>query len=171
MVKTEGNRHRLMTLAWFSQWGGNGVVSFYFTAVLKTVGITESSEQLIISASLQIWNLLCGVTAASFVSRLGKRPLFHALAIIMLLGYILITGLSGSFAQTRDKSVGIAVVPFLLIYFAGHGIALTPLLVAYLCEIWQFTLRSKGLSLTWIASCLFASFNSLVNPIALDAIS
>lgn len=45
------------------------------------------------------------------------------------------------------------------------------MLIAYPCEIWQFSLRTRGLSITWIASCLFASFNSLVNPIALENIS
>jgi Na+/melibiose symporter-like transporter len=127
MFKTKGNRRRLLitlTLSWFSQWGGNGVVSFYLTTVLDTVGITESSEQLIITASLQIWNLICGFLAASFVSRLGKRPLFHASAAVMLLSYICITGLSGAFAEHHNKSVGVAVVPFLFIYFSGYGIAL-----------------------------------------------
>jgi MFS family permease len=127
MFKTKGNRRRLLitlTLSLFSQWGGNGVVSFYLTTVLKTVGITKPSEQLIITATLQIWNLLCGAIAASFVNRVGKRPLFHASVVVMLLSYSSITGLSAAFAEGHNRSVGIAVVPFLFIYFAGYGVAL-----------------------------------------------
>ena len=37
---------------------------------------------------------------------------------------IIITGLSGSFAQTGTASTGVAVIPFLFIYFAGYDIAL-----------------------------------------------
>ncbi|PYI10923.1 general substrate transporter [Aspergillus sclerotiicarbonarius CBS 121057] len=173
MFKTPGNRRRLLisvSLAWFAQWGGVGVVAFYLTDVLKSVGITQANDQLVITACLQKWNLLCAVIAACFMNRVGKRPLFHASAIVMLASYILITGLSGSFAANDSRSVGIAVVPFLFVYYAGYSVALTPLLTAYPCEIWQFNLRSKGLSLTWISSSVFAVFNSLVNPIALEAI-
>ncbi|KAL7650983.1 hypothetical protein ACMYSQ_010737 [Aspergillus niger] len=174
MLKTKANRRRLvitLSIALFSQWAGNGVVSFYLTKVLQTVGITKSSEQLVITACLQIWNLICGIGAALLVDLVGKRSLFHASAIIMIISYVMITAFSASFAEHHERSVGIAVIPFLFIYFAGYGIALTPLLIAYPCEIWQFSLRTRGLSITWIASCLFASFNSLVNPIALENIS
>ena len=127
MLKTRGNRRRFwitVSLALFSQWGGNGVVSFYLTMVLDTIGITKASDQLIITASMQIWNLLCGIIAASFVTRLGKRPLFHASAAVMFVSYASITGLSGAFAADNNASVGIAVVPFLFIFFAGYGMAL-----------------------------------------------
>jgi MFS family permease len=53
MVRTKGNRWRLaitMSLAIFSQWSGNGVVSYYLALVLETVGITKTSDQLMISA-------------------------------------------------------------------------------------------------------------------------
>lgn len=42
----------------------------------------------------------------------------------MLTSYIIVTGLSGSFAQTGHSSTGLAVVPFLFLYFAGYDIAL-----------------------------------------------
>ncbi|KAK9239406.1 general substrate transporter [Lipomyces kononenkoae] len=173
MVKTKGNRRRLLitlSLALFSQWCGNGVVSYYLAKILGTVGITSAKSQLIITVSLQVSNLLCAVIAACFVGRIGKRLLFRASAVMMLVSYVLITGLSGSFAENGHAAIGIAVIPFLFIFFAGYAIALTPLLIAYPCEIWQFNLRSRGLTLTWIAAVVFASFNGLVNPIALDAI-
>jgi MFS family permease len=53
MVRTKGNRWRLaitMSLAIFSQWSGNGVVSYYLALVLDTVGITKTADQLMISA-------------------------------------------------------------------------------------------------------------------------
>ncbi|PWY69968.1 MFS general substrate transporter [Aspergillus eucalypticola CBS 122712] len=131
----------------------------------------KSSEQLIITACLQIWDLICGIGAALLVDLVGKRPLFHSSAIIMTISYIMITAFTASFEEHHERSVGTAVIPLLFIYFASYGIALIPLLIAYPCEIWQFSLRIRGLSITWISSCLFASFNSLDNPIALETIS
>jgi MFS family permease len=127
MIKTKGNRHRLfisVALGIFAQWSGNGVVSYYLTLVLDTVGITSITDQTLISACLQIWNLIFAVTAAFCVDKLGRRKLFLASAATMLTSYIIITGLSGSFAQTGTASTGVAVIPFLFIYFAGYDIAL-----------------------------------------------
>jgi hypothetical protein len=127
MFKTKGNRWRLaisVTLGFFGQWSGNGVVSYYLALVLDTVGIKSVTQQTLISACLQIWNLIFAVGAAFSVDKLGRRTLFLASATTMLISYIVITGLSASFAQTNHAAVGTAVIPFLFIFFAGYDIAL-----------------------------------------------
>lgn len=127
MLRTPGNRHRLfisITLGFFDQWAGNGPLSYYLTLVLKLVGITQTSNQLIISASLQIWNIFFALGAALCVDRVGRHKLFVTSAAIMLGTYVIITGLTGSFVTTNHAPTGIAVVPFIFIYFAGYDIAL-----------------------------------------------
>lgn len=127
MFKTKGMRWRLgisITLGIFSQWSGNGVVSYYLALVLQTVGITSVTHQTLISALLQVWNLFWAIGAAAMVERLGRRFLFVTSAAIMLCSYIIITGLSGSFANTGNAAVGTAVIPFLFIFFLGYDIAL-----------------------------------------------
>ncbi|KAF5573552.1 hexose transporter [Fusarium subglutinans] len=173
MFKTKGNRWRLLisvTLGIISQWSGNGVVSYYLALVLKTVGITSVTDQTLISACLQVWNLLWAVGAAVSVEKLGRRPLFLTSAVTMLVSYIIITGLSGSFANTGSSAVGTAVIPMLFIFFAGYDIALTPLVISYPVEIWQFRLRSRGFSVLWLSGILAGIFNMFVNPIALESI-
>lgn len=46
----------------------------------------------------------------------------------------------------------------------------TPFLTSYPCEIWPYRLRSRGLTVTWVATIIGMFFNTFVNPIALDAI-
>ncbi|KAL4867844.1 hypothetical protein BDV12DRAFT_186395 [Aspergillus spectabilis] len=133
MIKTPGNRHRLLitvTLGIISQWAGNGVVSYYLALLLDTVGITETKDQLLISACLQVWNLIFGAIGATLVDRAG----------IMLVSYTIITGLSGAFDQTGSAPTGTAVIPD------------PPMLTAYPCEIWPFALRSRGLSVAWLSA-------------------
>lgn len=125
--KTPGNRHRLLisiTLGIFSQWCGNGVVSYYLAIVLRTVGITSVTHQTLIAGLLQVWNLIFASAAALSVDKLGRRPLFLASASIMLVAYILVTALSGSFAESGSPATGVAVIPFLFMFFAGYDIAL-----------------------------------------------
>jgi hypothetical protein len=49
LFTTVGNRKRMIiivALAFFSQWSGNGLVSYYLTVVLDTIGITNPTIQV-----------------------------------------------------------------------------------------------------------------------------
>lgn len=127
MFKTPGNRKRLfisVTLGIFSQWVGNGVVSYYLALVLKTVGITSVTNQTLLAGFLQVWNLLFSVGAALSVDRLGRRFLFLTSAATMCVSFIVVTALSATFASTGHAATGTAVIPFLFFFFAGYDIAL-----------------------------------------------
>lgn len=127
LVSTAGNRHRLLisiSLAVFSQWCGSGVVSYYLTLILSAVGVTSVTNQLIISGSLQIWNFLLAFVGACAVERVGRRRLFQLSAGIMLVSFAVITGLTAGFEKSQNAPIGLAVVPFLFIFFGGYDIAL-----------------------------------------------
>lgn len=127
MLSTPANRRRLLitiSLGIFSQWVGNGVVSFYLSAVLNSVGISTVTDQTLISGCLQIWNIGLAILGASLVEKVGRRPLFLTSFAIMFASYIIILVCSAEFAQSGEKSVGIVVVPFLFIFFAGYDIAM-----------------------------------------------
>lgn len=139
--------------------------------ILNTIGITSVTEQTLINGFLQLWNLIMSVVGACLVDRAGRRALFLTSTIIMLISYIFITALSGSFTQTGTAAVGTAVIPFLFIYYAGYDIAFTPLILAYPAEIWTYSLRAKGVAISSIANFGALLFNQLINPIAFEAIS
>jgi hypothetical protein len=134
MLKTKGNRHRVfigITPGVFAQWNGVGIVSYYLAPVLKTVGVTDVTNQTMISGFLQVWNLIIAVSAAFSIDRLGRRFLFLVSCGGVLTGYVVISGLSGSFAHTNKAGTGIAVIPFLFIYYGFYDIAFTPMVVSY----------------------------------------
>ncbi|KAH6698247.1 sugar transporter [Leptodontidium sp. MPI-SDFR-AT-0119] len=152
MASARVNRHRLfitISLGFFSQWTGNGVVSYYLPLVLNTVDITSTTSQTLISACLQIWNLIFSAGASLLVDKLGRRVLFLLSLVVMFVSYIVITGLSGSFATTGSAGVGTAVVPFLLIYFAEYDLALAEALskeIEYKDDAWAAGMRRHGAS-------------------------
>ncbi|OLN95585.1 Lactose permease 15 [Colletotrichum chlorophyti] len=183
LYSTPGNRHRLfisISLGVFAQWYDfpympanmkqlTGLKVWRWSD-LASVGIESVDDQTLISACIQIWNLLCATGAAIMVDKVGRRALFLASGIIMLISFSIVTGLSGSFATTGNSPTGMAVIPFLFVFYLGYDIALTPLIVAYPVEIWPYRLRAKGLTvaLTTTIACIF--FNTFVNPIALESI-
>jgi MFS family permease len=146
-------------------------VSYYLPIVLDTVGVTSVTDQTLINGFLQLWNLIIAVLAATQVDRLGRRPLLLVSSFGMLACYIIITGLAGSFAEHGNSSVGIAVIPFLFIYYGFYDIAYTPLIVSYPAEIWPYHLRSKGIAVSLCSTFVALFFNLFVNPIALTNIA
>ena len=91
--------------------------------------MTSVTKQTLISGFLQLFDLIVAVSAATKVDRLGRRTLLLTSSVGMLICYIIITGLSGSFATTGNSATGLAVIPMLFIYYGFYDIAFTPLVV------------------------------------------
>lgn len=173
LVSTPGNRKRTLIavcVGLMAQWNGIGVVSYYLTLVLNTVGITDTFDQTLINGLLQIFNFIAGLSAAFLVDRLGRRTLFLWSGVGMLVSYIVWTACSAVNSESGNKAAGIVVVVCLFTYYFHYDIAWTPLLFGYPTEIFPYSLRSKG-----IAVELFAIYGSLIiaafaNPIGLENI-
>lgn len=174
LVKTGPNRRRTIIaiiVGWFAQWNGIGVVSYYLTLVLNTIGITSVDQQALINGLLQLFNFAVAVFGgAMMVDRLGRRSLFLIGTGGMLCAYVPWTVLTSNFVQTKNPLVGNSVVAFIFIAYFFYDIAWTPLLQAYPVEIFPYTLRSRGLSVALTSSYLGLITGQFVNPIALKAI-
>lgn len=79
--------------------------------------------------------------------------------------------MQGEFAKHKHPNVGIAVIPFLYIFYAFYDICLTILPTLYIPEIMPFHLRSKGMAIYGFSQAVAVSFNQWVNPVALAAIA
>lgn len=146
-------------------------MSYYLTLILRIIGITSVTQQTLIKGFLQVWNLIMAVIGSLLVDSFGRRKLFILSTCIMLVSYIIITGLSGSFASNPVPAVGTSIITFLFIYYGGYDIAFTPLLVSYPAEIWTYSFRAKRMALTTMSTYLALLFNQFVNSIALEAIA
>ncbi|KAF6808286.1 lactose permease [Colletotrichum sojae] len=174
LVRGSANRRRTliaMCVGLFSQINGVAVVSYYLTLVLNTIGITEAKDQTLINGLLQIYNwIISTFLGALMVDRLGRRPLFLIATGGMLTSYIIWTALTASFVSTRNETTGRAVVGFIFIFYFFYDIAWTPLLQAYPVEIFPYTLRGRGLSLTYVVAFSGLIVGNQVNPIAMKSI-
>jgi len=174
LVSTKGNRKRLLlvvAIAWFSQWSGNGLVSYYLNKVFDSIGITSETIQLLITGILAIWNLFWAVLASFFVERLGRRFLFITSAGGMFIFFLLQTVCSARFAITQSPAAAHAVIAFIFLFYAAYDIAFTPLIVSYTVEILPYSLRAKGFNVFNFTISVALIFNQYVNPIALQRIA
>ncbi|KAG6863537.1 hypothetical protein C0991_005222, partial [Blastosporella zonata] len=188
LFATPGNRRRMriiVALAFFSQWSGNGLVSYYLNKVFDGIGITNPTTQLLINGILQIWNMGWALLAAALVDKIGRRVLFLTSTVGMIIFYTLQTAMSGVFQKSSitvvaadgtsnivggNQGAAHSVIAFIFLYYAAYDIAFSPLIVSYTLEILPFHLRAKGFSVFNFAISLSLIFNQYVNPIALDAL-
>ncbi|KAG8856603.1 hypothetical protein FRB96_006363 [Tulasnella sp. 330] len=170
LFATKGNRRRMriiVALGFFSQWSGNGLVSYYINLVLETAGIEQTSLKTLINAILQLFNFFMAIGSAAIVDRVGRRTLFLISNCGMLVAFGLWTMLSALREQTGSKVAGQATVGIIFLYYGFYDIAYSPLLVAYTVEILPFNVRAKGFAVMNFTVSFALIFNQYVNPVAL----
>ncbi len=173
-LKTRGNRYRLfliVTLGFFSQWSGGGLVAYYFNLILKSIGTKDADTSLQLNGALNILSLFVSVGCAFLVDKLGRRPLFLISSSSMLVIYVVWTFCTALYQVDHNMSAGKVVVAMIFLYSISYAIAWSGLLVAYTVEILPFKLRAKGLMLmnVFVQSALV--FNQYANPVGWKAFS
>ncbi|GBE89823.1 hypothetical protein SCP_1701480 [Sparassis crispa] len=174
LVKTAGNRRRILiitAIGFFSQWSGNGLVSYYLHDVFDAIGIKSEAIQLLITAILAVWNLFWAIGISFYVDRLGRRPLFLAAAGGSCIFFTVQTICSAQFAIHGTPAAAHAVIASIFLYYAAYDLAFTPLLVTYTVEILPFPIRAKGLNISGVVISSALIFNQYVNPIALSKLA
>ncbi|KAH6869694.1 general substrate transporter [Thelonectria olida] len=170
---TPGNRKRLVIvvcLGVFSQWSGNGLVSYYLVRVLETVGITESREKNIINGCLMIFNWITSVASAFLTARLKRRTQFLTSGFGMLAVFASQTLCAGLFNDHGNIHAGKAVIAMLFLFYFFFNLAFNALLYSYPIEVLPYPIRAKGFSLLMFFGKASNFINILVNPIGLQAI-
>ncbi|KZS92517.1 general substrate transporter [Sistotremastrum niveocremeum HHB9708] len=174
LFSTPGNRKRMrivIAIALFSQWSGNGLVSYYINLVLEGVGVDNAGTRSQINGALQIFNFIVAINASLLVERVGRRKLFLASNIGMLISFCMWTLTTALWNTDNNKSAGKATIFLIFVFYLSYDLAYTPLLVVYSIEILPFNIRAKGFAVMNLVVCLSLAFNQFVNPVALDRIS
>ncbi|KAJ7900712.1 hypothetical protein B0H14DRAFT_2330992 [Mycena olivaceomarginata] len=107
--------------------------------------ITSPNSQLGINGGLSILSLIVSVTSAMLCDRVGRRPLFLAATIGMLVCFIGWTVCSALYQDSGNVGAGRAVIAFIWLFSVSYALAWSGLLVAYTVEIMPFKIRAKGL--------------------------
>ncbi|KAJ9503655.1 hypothetical protein H2202_000794 [Exophiala xenobiotica] len=174
LVSTNVNRRRVLIAACvglFSQWSGNGLVSYYLSKVLASVGITAKRTQNEINLGLSCWNLVTGVTGAFLTHKLPRRRQYLTSYTGMTIMFACWTAASAVYAKDHsNNSAAKAVVALIFIYYGFYNLMM-PLTYVFICEVFPFIHRSKGVAITQFFSRGGSSFNQFVNPIGLQNIT
>lgn len=174
--KTAGNRKRfwiVLAVSFFSQWSGNGLISYYLTLILNSIGYTAESTQTLINALLTLWGLIWGLAFSMIVNRFGRRTLFLVSTAGSLACYVVWTGLEATYEIHANLSTGSGgppgiakgVVAIIFLYQLIFSLGWGALQVTYVVEILPYTLRARGLVLYNLFVALALIFNQYANPV------
>ncbi|KAJ4395954.1 hypothetical protein N0V93_000170 [Gnomoniopsis smithogilvyi] len=177
--QTLGNRKRfwiILAVSFFSQWSGNGLISYYLSLILDSIGYTAQSTQTLVNALLTLWNLFWGIAFSLIVNRFGRRTLFLASTAGCLVCYIIWTVLEAKYEMSTNLYTGAggppglakAVVAIIFIYNLVFSVGWGPLQVTYVVEILPYNLRARGLVLYNLFVALALIFNQYANPIGIE---
>lgn len=113
-----------LAIAVFSQWSGNGIISYYLAPMLETIGIDKQSDQTLLNGLLAIWNFAIAVTASLLVERVGRRPMFIVSTVGMFFGFACVTITSAVYAyDNKNTAAGRTTVAMIFIFNAYVSIS------------------------------------------------
>jgi hypothetical protein len=173
LVRTKGNRRRIVMailMACGTNWTGSGLLGYYLTPILASVGIKDPKQTTSLNGGLALFNLLACELAATQADRISRRTSFFVSGAGMISSIAIVTGMSATFAAGK-QAFGIPTVPFIFIFFFFYDIAWMALPFHYCTEIMPFHLRTKGLAIFTAVQTFANGFNQFVNPIAFKAIA
>jgi hypothetical protein len=138
----KGNQRRMLVIiaiAFFSQWSGNGLVSYYLTKVLIGIGITNPETQTLINGILNIYNYGTAIFGALMCDRIGRRPLFLISTAGMTVCFCIWTACSAIYQKSAvevdandvplhpNKSAGNAVLAMIFLFYTFYNLAMSVL--------------------------------------------
>ncbi|KAL3452713.1 putative hexose transporter [Aspergillus insuetus] len=172
-LRSRGNRKRIAlitALGLFSQWSGNGLISYYLKYVMDSVGITKAQTQLGINAGMKTEGLVTNFVFAFFIEILGRRPMYLVSTIGTCVVFNAWTIVSARYEIAPNKGLGYAFVFLTFLYGVFYDIK-SGLMTTYTTEILPYGLRAKGY--TWLNFCVTGAlfFNQYINAIALEALA
>lgn len=71
--------------------------------------------------------VVLSTAAAILVDKVGRRPLWLSSTGGMLVSLCVVMGLSAEYAKNHHARIGLAVIPFLFLFFGSYDLAWTPL--------------------------------------------
>ncbi|KAK7210994.1 hypothetical protein V2G26_018172 [Clonostachys chloroleuca] len=157
-------------VGFFTQWSGNGLISFYMKKILNLVGITNNQTVQKVILSEKCWGLINAVPIALIAPRFRRRVMFLICSTGTLVVYVVWTIASARFQIEQTRSAAIPVLVFIFLYSPFYNIGWNALTYTYMVEIFPYQQRAQGIAVEQLMVRFAVFFNTYVNPIALDAI-
>ncbi|KAJ4193147.1 hypothetical protein NW767_010436 [Fusarium falciforme] len=151
LVNTRSARYRIMLVvatAFFGQWSGNNVISYFLPEMLKKAGMTNSNTQLLINAINAVICWVAAMCGSMVLDKFGRRRMMMSGLTGCLAAYIMLTGFAANSDKHKDLVYGLIVAVYLFGICFATG--MTPSATLYPMECLPNRTRAKGSSIKFV---------------------
>lgn len=170
LFKTSARRYRMMlnmTFAWFGQFSGNNVVSYYLPTLVAYVGVKDPSTQLLLNIIYAIGGWIPAIIGARLHDVVGRRKMLMGVTIGMAVCLAIAAGTAADFVHTGSKASSVASISFIYIFGSVFALAFTSMQPIYPGEVLSNDMRAKGMGVFQLTSGCAGFVNTFAAPIAL----
>lgn len=161
----------IICMAWFGQFSGNNVASYYLPMLLENVGITSTDKQLLLNAIYALSGWLFAMSGAYLHDLFGRRKMLLFSTTSMAICMAITGGTAAGYVQTGSKISSAASIAFIYIFGVCFAIAMTSMQTLYATEISTNDMRAKGAGfLNQIVSGCASFVNTFAAPVALNRV-
>ncbi|ORY22178.1 general substrate transporter [Naematelia encephala] len=173
LFKTRARRYRLMlaiTMAWFGQFSGNNVSSYYLPVMLENVGITTVSTVLLLNAVYAITGWLAAIIGARLHDKVGRRKMLMGSCVAMSIALAVVSATTAIFERNGSTGASSASIAFIYIFGVSFAIAFTPMQPIYPAEVLSNDMRANGMMMFQLVSGCASFVNTFAAPVAMEKI-
>lgn len=187
LFNSREQRYRTMlvlTMGFFSQWSGNGPVSYYYATMLRGAGITSGHTRLLYNGMQNVVSFGGAVFGALYTDKWGRRPQLLVSTAILVVIFTIICPLvatnlktdengkvmmgKGNIPQIKRPAQAKAIIACIFVFGFVYSAGYTPLQQLYPVECLRYESRAKGMAFYnfWVNIANF--YNTFVTGIAFE---
>lgn len=173
MLRKRSDRYRAMLvviMAFYGQFSGNNVCSYYLPTMLTNVGMTSQTTNVLMNACYSITSWISSLCGAYVHEIVGRRKMFMASsfgAALCLSGLAIATA---RYDVTAAKLASNAALAFIYLFGITFSFAFTPMQIIYPSEVSSNVLRSRNMILLNLTSGVAQFINQFAAPEAMKNI-
>ncbi|KAK2598166.1 hypothetical protein QQS21_005717 [Conoideocrella luteorostrata] len=173
LVKSRSRLYRLMlalTMAWFGQFSGNNISSYYLPDMVAGVGITDVNTKLLRNAIYAVTGWISATLGARLHDVFGRRKMLMSSCAGMAVALAIVAGTTAQYQQSGSKSASSASIAFIYIFGCIFAVAFTPMQPIYPAEVLSNDMRANGMMMFQITAGCASFVNTFAAPEAMKNI-
>ncbi|KAH8696014.1 general substrate transporter [Talaromyces proteolyticus] len=173
LVKKRSSRYRLMlvvAMAWFGQFSGNNIASYYLPLLVKNVGITNTNTVLLLNAIYAVTGWISATAGAHFHDVWGRRKMLLGSCIGMAISLAIVASTAAEYVHSGSVPSSSASIAFIYIFGVVFAFSYTPMQPIYPAEVLSNNVRANGMMIFQITAGCSSFVNTFAAPVALQNI-
>jgi sugar porter (SP) family MFS transporter len=173
LFNTRAARRRMICvvgMAWFGQYSGNALVSYYFPVIVQQTGISNPHTQLLLNALNPVVSWIAAILGAILLDKVGRRPFLLSGVLGMSICLAIVTGCTKLSVDEANGPAGKAGIFFIYLFSVIFSFCLVPLLPFYIAETLPTENRAKGTAIGQVVGSSASILGQYTTAIAIGAI-